>query len=153
MLETINPENIQLSHQHVLMLSPFFVMAVGVLLSMLLCTVPIFSAGEKKTPLFLFTLLTIVGAAVAGGFFWVKDPVLLVNYYASKAALLNFSEDAINFVVCFVFRRFLPGFARAPLELLNRAVFDPVRCSPWSDLRKRRREKRESPWRQPADCS
>lgn len=110
MLETINSANLQIGMEQLRILSPYVIVAAGILISMLLCTVPGFSAGSHKTPLFSFTILVLIAAAVADGMNWMKEPVLLfsgtmtLDYLSSYA---NFILLCANLLVLIISRDYL----------------------------------------------
>ncbi|MGZ3694371.1 MAG: NADH-quinone oxidoreductase subunit N [Bdellovibrionota bacterium] len=75
MLNTINAANLVLSQAQWLALGPYVIMTVGILLSMLLCTVHFGDGPGKKLPLMLFSALTLALAGIWTGMHWVVEPV------------------------------------------------------------------------------
>ena len=88
MPQTINPANFTLLPEHWQGLTPFLIMTVGILLSMLLATVS-FRGRIGKLPIFLFSAGVVVAAGAATALFWAKVPLpvfggmLQLDYFSS----------------------------------------------------------------------
>lgn len=100
MPSTINPANLVLSAAQWIALGPYIIMACGVFASMLLATVP-FGKGASRFPLFLFSLLVVLGAGVWNGLHWAHEPVSLfggmmaVDYFSSFFNVLLCAATAL----------------------------------------------------------
>lgn len=94
MLNTINPQNLVLSHEQWLALSPFLVMTGGILLSMILATMHFGKGKYHKFPLFLLTTLTLAASSACVAFHWVREPMqifggmMVLDYFSSFFILL-----------------------------------------------------------------
>lgn len=102
MLNTINPTNLTLSAAQWTALGPFVIVTAGILLSMLLATVPFAREGKPcRLPLFAFSLLVMLGACAWTGTHWVREPVpvfggmMTLDYFSSFFTVLLCGATAL----------------------------------------------------------
>jgi len=102
MLNTINPANLTISHTQCVALMPFVIVTIGILLSMLLSTVPFLTNGRiNRLPVFLFSLAVMLGACVWTATHWIHEPVLVfggmltLDYFSSFFTVLLCGATAL----------------------------------------------------------
>jgi NADH-quinone oxidoreductase subunit N len=105
MLNTINPANLTISHPQWVGLMPLVIVTLGVLLSMLLGTVPFGATKERphggRLPVFLFSLAIMVGSAAWTCTHWIHEPMQLfggmmtLDYFSSFFFVLLSASTAL----------------------------------------------------------
>jgi NADH-quinone oxidoreductase subunit N len=80
MLNTINLANLTISHVQWVALMPIVIVTVGILLSMLISTIPFNSNGKpSRMPVFLFSTAVMLGACLWTTTHWTHEPVVMFN--------------------------------------------------------------------------
>lgn len=103
MLNTINPQNLTLSHAQWLALGPYLILTVGILLAMLLTTVQ-WGGKSSRLPVFLFSTFVAIAAGGWTCFHWVHEPIRLfggmmtLDYFSSFFNVLLCGATALVFL-------------------------------------------------------
>ncbi len=100
MLNTINPQNLALSTAQWIALGPFIIVSLGILAAMLLATVQ-FGKNSSRLPLFIFSMLVMLGAGAWTGTHWVREPIqvfggmMVLDYFSSFFTVLLCGATAL----------------------------------------------------------
>ena len=97
MLNTINPANLTISPTQWVALMPFVIVTVGILLSMLIATIPFQREGKPcRMPVFLFSTAVMLGACLWTATHWIHEPVSVFN----GMMILDYFSSFFNVLLC-----------------------------------------------------
>lgn len=96
MLNIINPQNLTFTEVQWLGLGPYLIMTAGILLSMLLVTIPFGEGKHNRLPVFLFTAITLIAAGAWNGMHWMREPVQVFGGMMS----LDYFSSFFNLLLC-----------------------------------------------------